>query len=144
MKKNRRRNAGLPQRHPPRAESVASYGVGYGKPPREHQFQPGQSGNRKGRPKGAKNTQTLLHEILDRKIEIRIRGIPHKVSIREAMLTRIAESALNGDIKAAAFLLQRYDMSGTVNEDATDSAMQDDLEIIKAFFEDANSKGELK
>jgi hypothetical protein len=66
------------------------------------------------------------------------------VSIREAMLTRFAESTLNGDVKAAAFLLQRYDMSGTVNEDATDSAMQDDLEIIKAFFEDPNSKGELK
>jgi hypothetical protein len=60
------------------------------------------------------------------------------------MLTRFAESALNGDIKAAAFLLQRYDMSDTGNEHTTDSAMQDDLEIIKAFFEDTKNKGELK
>ena len=144
MKRVRHRNAGVPQRRPSRPESVANYSVGYGKPPREHQFQPGQSGNGKGRPKGARNTLSLLREILDRKIEMRIRGIVRKVSIREAMLTRFAESALNGDIKAAAFLLQRYDTSGTGNEDATDSAMQDDLEIIKAFFEDPKSKGELK
>jgi hypothetical protein len=139
-----RRNAGVPQRRPPQPESLATYSVGYGKPPSEHQFQPGQSGNGKGRPKGARNTLSLLREILDRKIEMRIRGIVRKVSIREAMLTRFAESALNGDIKAAAFLLQRYDMSATGSEDATDSAMQDDLEIIRAFFEDPKSKGELK
>ena len=108
------------------ASSAAAYRVGYGKPPREHQFQPGQSGNRKGRPKGTKNTLTLLREILDRKVEMRTGGILRKVSVREAMLTRFAESALKGDIKPAAFLLQRYDMSDTGNEHATDTAMQDD------------------
>jgi hypothetical protein len=142
MKRVGRRNAGLPQRHPARAESVATYSVGYGKPPREHQFQAGQSGNRRGRPKGAKNTLTLLHEILDRKVEMRIGGRIRKVSVREAILTRFAESALKGDIKPAAFLLQRYDMPDTGNEHATDTAMQDDEEIIKAFFEELKSKDE--
>jgi Family of unknown function (DUF5681) len=36
------------------AKSPADYDVGYGKPPKTTQFQPGQSGNRRGRPKGAK------------------------------------------------------------------------------------------
>jgi hypothetical protein len=136
MKKISRRNAGLPQRHPARAESVASYSVGYGKPPREHQFQPGQSGNRKGRPKGAKNTSTLLREILDRKVEMRIRGKSRKVSVREAILIRFAESALKGDIKPAAFLLQRYDMSDTDNEQTADGVTLDEQEIIDAALEE--------
>ena len=31
------------------------YEVGYGKPPKSRQWKPGQSGNPKGRPKGARN-----------------------------------------------------------------------------------------
>ena len=95
------------------ATSGASYRVGYGRPPKEHRFQPGQSGNRKGRPKGAKNTATLLREILDRKIEVRTGSTVRKISVREAILTRFAEFALKGDTKSAAFLLQRYDMLET-------------------------------
>ncbi len=45
--------------------------VGYGRPPTEHQFKPGKSGNRRGRPKGSKNEATLINEILNRKIEVR-------------------------------------------------------------------------
>jgi hypothetical protein len=135
------RKTGAPQKRPARRSSDS---VGYGKPPRGHQFQPGQSGNPKGRPKGTKNTATLLREILDRKVEMRIGGRIRKVSVREAMLTRFAETALKGDIKPAAFLLQRYDMPDTGNEYATDTAMQDDQEIINAFLEDLNSKGERK
>jgi hypothetical protein len=113
-----------------------SYGIGYGKPPREHQFQPGQSGNREGRPKGVKNTGTLLREILDRRIEMRVGGIVRRASVREAMLTRFAEAALKGDVKSAAFLLQRYDLSDTGSEQATDTATQDEQAIINAFLED--------
>jgi hypothetical protein len=145
MKRVRHRNAGVRQRRATRPAPTATYSVGYGQPPRNHQFQPGQSGNRKGRPKGAKNTLTLLREILDRRIEMRSGGILRRVSVREAMLTRFAESALKGDIKSAAFLLQRYDMSDTVNEHATDTATQDEQDIINAFLEDyAQNRGDRK
>jgi hypothetical protein len=36
--------------------------VGYGRPPRAHQFKPGQSGNPTGRPRGAKSEATMLRE----------------------------------------------------------------------------------
>jgi hypothetical protein len=99
-----RRRLRAPQKGGPRSSSSASYRVGYGRPPKDHRFQPGQSGNRKGRPKGAKNTVTLLREILDRKIEVRTGSTVRKISVREAILTRFAESALKGDTKSAAFL----------------------------------------
>jgi hypothetical protein len=79
--------------------SDGHHNVGYGRPPKQNQYQPGQSGNPKGRPKGRKNTATLLREILDRMIEVRNGSTIRKISVREAMLTRFAESALKGDTK---------------------------------------------
>jgi|SRR3954453_5919008 hypothetical protein len=109
------------------------YETGYGKPPKQHQFQPGQSGNRKGRPKGAKNTATLLRDILDRKIDVRTGSTLRKISVREAMLTRFAESALKGDTKAATFLLQRYDTQESGN-DENDVTTAEEQEIITAYL----------
>ena len=113
------------------APSATNYEVGYRKPPKEHRFKPGQSGNRKGRPKGTKNTGTLLRELLDRKIEVRSGGTPRKISLREAILTRFAEAALKGDTKSATFLFQRYDMLDEVHEPA--KATPDEQEIIDMY-----------
>jgi hypothetical protein len=134
MKRVGRRGASPAQKGAPRPSSGASYSVGYGKPPRDHQFQPGQSGNRKGRPKGAKNALTRLREILDRKIEMQSRGVHRKISVLEAILTRFAESALKGDTKSAAFLLQRYDISETAEEYATNGTTPEEQEIIDAYL----------
>jgi uncharacterized protein DUF5681 len=130
-----RRRVRAPQKGGPRSSSGASYRVGYGRPPKDHRFQPGQSGNRKGRPKGAKNTVTLLREILDRKIEVRTGGTVGKISVREAILTRFAEAALKGDTKSAGFLLQRYDMPETAEEHAINGATPDEQQIIDAYLE---------
>jgi hypothetical protein len=71
MTKRIRRHARTQQKGTARSPSELGYQVGYGKPPQEHRFRPGQCGNRKGRPKGSKNNATLLREILDRKIPVR-------------------------------------------------------------------------
>jgi hypothetical protein len=141
MIKRVRMHAHAPRNGGPRASSGASYRVGYGRPPEDHRFQPGQSGNRKGRPKGAKNTVTLLREILDRKIEVRTGSTVRKMSVREAMLTRFAESALKGDTKSAAFLLQRYDMLETAQEHTMGIPTPEEQEIIAAYFEKYPNNG---
>ena len=129
MSKGTRRRARLPRRD---SDTGASYSVGYGKPPRKHRFQPGHSGNQKGRPKGTKNTATLVREILDRKIEVRSGGSARKISVREAILTGFAQASLKGDTKSAGFLLQRYDMPQETQEGVNTT---EELEILAAYAE---------
>ena len=116
-----------------RRSSPASYSVGYSKPPSKHRFKPGQSGNPRGRPKGTKNTATVLRKFWIARWRCASAAYVRKVSVREAMLMRFAEAGLKGDTKAAGFLLQRYDMEETVNEHGTDATTQDELEIIEAY-----------
>ena len=90
---------------PDAAKNASDYEVGYKRPPKESQFQPGQSGNPNGRPKGAKNLKTDLEEELQERIALREGGERRTVSKQRAMLKRLLERALQGDTKAAALLL---------------------------------------
>lgn len=76
------------------------YEVGYKKPPKKHQYKPGQTGNPKGRPKGAKNTKTIVDELLSKKLEIKMDGKTKKISAREAALLAVLQKALKGDSRA--------------------------------------------
>ncbi len=116
----------------PTRKSPRSYEVGYGKPPKHSQFRPGQSGNPKGKRKGAKNFDTILHEILHRKLSVRDRGSIRQVTLIEAMLLKFAEGALRGDPKAAAFLLGRY-APPAAEEGGDGNLSREDQEILDAF-----------
>jgi hypothetical protein len=107
-------------------------GVGYRKPPAQHRFQPGQSGNLRGRPKGAKNESTVLREILARKIEVRSDGRMRKITILEAILLRVTEDSLKGNIKSAAFLLNRY-AAMVSGELPIEGIGEDDREVLEAY-----------
>ena len=47
------------------ADDDKDYEVGYKKPPKHTQFQPGQSGNPAGRPPKSRNLKRLVDEVLD-------------------------------------------------------------------------------
>jgi hypothetical protein len=53
-------DAKLPKQPPCRQAEATDYEVGYGKPPTATQFRPGQSGNPRGRPKGAKTNKKKI------------------------------------------------------------------------------------
>ena len=48
--------------------------VGYGKPPKEHQFKPGRSGNLKGRPKSKKSGLTDISKLLNEPVKVKAGG----------------------------------------------------------------------
>lgn len=74
--------------------------VGYGNPPVETRFHPGTSGNPKGRPKGRKNLRTAVIDIFTKKMTVRIRDKPKRVTSLEAVFMTILNKALKGDAKA--------------------------------------------
>lgn len=82
-----------------------SNSVGYKKPPREKQFKPGQSGNPKGRPKGAKNLTTILCKELDSRIAVTESGKPKSISKKEAIVKQAVNKAIRGDARATALIL---------------------------------------
>jgi len=87
------------------------YDVGYKKPPKEHQFPPGQSGNSNGRPKGTPNLKTAMNKVLGTKVLVRENGCSNNISMIEAMIRRMAEKAINGDtaaFRALILLSQKY------------------------------------
>lgn len=105
--------------------------VGYGKPPRQHQFAPGRSGNPKGRPKGSKNESTILREILGRKIAARSGTRARKIMVLEGIILRLVDDSLKGNVKSAAFLLNRY--SALVSGEIQHAELSDDdREILEA------------
>lgn len=84
-----------------------AYKIGKGRPPPQHQWKSGQSGNPRGRPKGSKNLDTILTGILNEKIRYTKNGAERTTTVREAILKRIGQKALNGDLKSADYLLTR-------------------------------------
>lgn len=82
-----------------------NYQVGYCRPPKTTRFKPGQSGNPKGRPKGAMDTHRLIDAIISKKVSATIDGTPIRISKKQAMLLRLANSAASGDLKSMQLLL---------------------------------------
>jgi hypothetical protein len=82
------------------------YEVGYGKPPKQTQFEKGKSGNPSGRPKGSKNSFLAVQRVLNRNVQITIEGKRKKVPLSEAVAMSMSQKALAGDHRAATSLLK--------------------------------------
>jgi hypothetical protein len=118
--------------------------IGYGRPPREHRFKPGQSGNPKGRPKGRKSEDQILQELFSRMMTIREGDRVRKISLREVIYHGIAEKAVKKkDLKAAAFLFDRAALA-KLNQSEHRQLTEDDRTVLdayaKKFFSDPNNE----
>jgi len=114
--------------------------VGYGKPPKAGMFKKGQSGNPKGRPKGVKNFQTELQDVLRSKVTVMVAGKPKSVSVVEAALMRLREKALNGDQRALEIVLGYAEQNSNASDARSREQQLSQLE--KGIFDRFNSHGQ--
>ena len=129
--------------HPRRCRSSKpGYTVGYCRPPTAPWFKKGQSGYPSGRPRGSKNTKTLLAEELSSTVTIREGGKPRKVSKRQLMVKRLVNKAAAGDPKAIEMvfkyegvLQQAGGRTAGINNPETVDQGQDEIngDIVKEF-----------
>jgi hypothetical protein len=78
---------------------------------KDTRFQPGQSGNRKGRPKGSKNKRSnnygaQVHKVLTEPVLVNKGGKRRRIPALVAMQTALMQRALTGDNRAAEIVLK--------------------------------------
>jgi hypothetical protein len=106
--------------------------VGYKQPPTHLQFQPGQSGNPNGRPKGTRNFKSDLRDELSETISFREGNREVSISKQRALIKRLVASAIEGDARSIATLMSFCARAfGEDNDDQQQAP--EDREIVQAF-----------
>ena len=120
------------------------YAVGYKRPPTATQFRPGQSGNPAGRPKGRKNMRTAVREILESEVQVSIGQRKRTVSLLEALVYRLFNSAVAGDLKAiphALNLARMYDLDEAADATTDPELEAQQLELLRQLFNPRKGNG---
>jgi ribosomal protein L14E/L6E/L27E len=118
------------------------YPVGFGRPPRATQFQPGKSGNPKGRPKGSRSVAAIVQEILHQKVYVTEGDKTRRIPRIEVAVRRLVNEAMKGDPRAMKQLLdiaQRYALSDEAVARTEDLSLEDQV-ILEDFLRQAAPK----
>ena len=117
--------------------------IGYGQPPKHSRFQPGQSGNRAGRPKGSRNLSTDVRQTLQTPVKLNDSGKPKRLSTQQAVLMRLREKALKGDSRSLDRLLEYARIYNNDSEAAPSkgSTAEEDRDILAAYAAQIRATG---
>jgi hypothetical protein len=74
------------------------------RPPRSTRFRPGQSGNPRGRPKGAQSLRGLVVSALGERVEAKENGRRRRITKLEATVKQLVNRAASGDQRATQFV----------------------------------------
>ncbi len=89
---------GLPSQAEPQESEARP--VGYRSPPKATRFKPDQSGNRRGRPRGAKNRKTIVKKVAMETNTVIQKGKRRRRTNLELVLTALRNLAIEGNVSA--------------------------------------------
>jgi len=117
------------------ASAAGNYQVGYAKPPRHSRFKPGQSGNPKGRPKGAQSLNTIVRKRMLETVPLKTaRGIKQVRKV-EALFIKAMEVASKGEMRAIERLFAMYASAVPEPREASDPTGPIDPALVSAADE---------
>jgi hypothetical protein len=109
-----------------------------GNPPKKFQFQPGVSGNKKGRPRGSKNLKTIVMEAASDEVIATVNGKPRRLSKVQATVMQLATKAATGDPKAMRefiALVNEMETRASAAKPAQFPLSEPDIEVLRATYE---------
>src|SRR6266699_1550545 len=119
------------------------FAVGYKKPPQHSRFQPGRSGNPRGRQKGVCNLGSDVKRTLEVPVRLNEQGRARRVSTQVAVLLRLREKALRGDARSLDRFLELAKIfnNGAAADPLGDEALAaEDQGILDAYAEEVRSR----
>jgi hypothetical protein len=108
-----------------------TYEVGYCRPPKKNQFQKGQSGNPKGRPRGNRNLWSQAVKVLTKPVGMTVDGKRQRIPALIALENVVLNRGLKDSQRAAEFMfrlakdLRLYDQTETY--DLSSQGLTDDF-----------------
>ena len=90
---------------PDHEPAAANERVGYRQPPLGTRFRPGQSGNPRGRPKGARNLSAVIAAALSERVAVNENGRRRRITKLEAAVKQLVNRAASGEARATQLLL---------------------------------------
>ena len=115
--------------------------VGKCKPPVHSRWKPGQCGNPRGRPKGARNLKTEFKLMLEAPVTVNDKGKPKRMTTLKAVIWRVREGALKGNHRSMDIVLEQaariYDSPAT---EPLGDISRDDQAILDAYREEIRAE----
>lgn len=114
------------------------YEVGYGKPPKKHQFKKGQSGNPQGRPKKSRSYATIMEEELNLQITVKEGNQMKTMHKSEAVVKQLVNQAIKGDVRSSKEVLRHMIQMTEPENNVAQSISANDQKIVAAFLKKQN------
>src|SRR6266849_6975595 len=117
--------------------------TGYKKPPQHSRFQPGRSGNPRGKQKGVRNLGSDVKPTLEVPVRLNEQGRTRRVSTQHAVLLRLREKALKGDARSLDQLIElakTFNNSAAVESVGDEALAAEDQAILDAYAEEVRSR----